>query len=54
MNLTLGREFPNKWGFALFGVPNLFNRQPSYSLGPLRDMEFPTKQRFMFRVGLYF
>jgi len=54
MNLTLGREFPNKWGFALFEVQNLFNRQPFYSLEPRRDIEFPTNRRFLFRLGLYF
>ncbi len=54
MNLTLGREFPNKWGFALFEVQNLFNRQPFYSLEPRRDIEFPTGRRFLFRLGLYF
>jgi len=54
MNLTLGREFPNKWGFALFEIQNLFNRQPFYSLEPRRDIEFPTNRRFLFRLGLYF
>jgi tetratricopeptide (TPR) repeat protein len=54
MNLTLGREFPNKRGFALFEVQNLFNRRPFYSLEPARDLEFSNQRRFLFRLGLYF
>jgi len=54
VNLTLGREFPNKRGFALFEVQNLFNRQPFYSLEPFRDLEFSNQRRFLFRLGLYF
>jgi tetratricopeptide (TPR) repeat protein len=54
MNLTLGREFPNKRGFALFEVQNLFNRQSFYSVEPLRTLEFSTNRRFLFRLGLYF
>ncbi|MBM4294471.1 MAG: tetratricopeptide repeat protein [Deltaproteobacteria bacterium] len=54
MNLTLGREFPDKRGFALFEVQNLFNRTPFYSLEPRRDPEFPSQRRFMFRLGFYF
>jgi len=53
MNLTLGREFPNKRGFALFEVQNLFNRKPFYSVEPLRSLEFSTDRRFLFRIGLY-
>jgi hypothetical protein len=53
MNLTLGREFPNKRGFALFEVQNLFNRKPFYSVEPLRSLEFSTDRRFLFRLGLY-
>lgn len=54
MNMTLGREFPNKRGFALFEVQNLFNRRPFYSLEPARDLEFSNQRRFLFRLGLYF
>ena len=54
LNLTLGREFPNKRGFALFEFQNLFNRRPFYSLEPLRDLEFSNQRRFLFRLGLYF
>jgi tetratricopeptide (TPR) repeat protein len=54
MNLTLGREFPNKWGFALFEVQNLFNRQIFYSVEPRRSLEFSNDRRFLFRLGLYF
>jgi hypothetical protein len=54
MNLTLGREFPNKRGFALFEIQNLFNRQVFYSLEPFRDLEFSYQRRFLFRLGLYF
>ncbi len=54
MNLTLGREFPNKRGFALFEMQNLFNRRPFYSLEPARDLEFSNQRRFLFRLGLYF
>lgn len=54
MNLTLGREFPNKWGFALFEVQNLFNRQIFYSLEPRRTIEFSNQRRFLFRLALYF
>jgi tetratricopeptide (TPR) repeat protein len=54
MNLTFGREFPNKRGFALFEVQNLFNRQVFYSLEPFRDLEFSNQRRFLFRLGLYF
>jgi hypothetical protein len=54
VNLTLGREFPNKRGFALFELQNLFNRRPFYSLEPLRDLEFSNQRRFLFRLGLYF
>ncbi|OGR25279.1 MAG: hypothetical protein A2139_01195 [Desulfobacca sp. RBG_16_60_12] len=53
-NMTLGREFPNKRGFALFEMQNLFNHRPFYSLEPLRDLEFTNQRRFLFRVGLYF
>ena len=28
LNLALGREFPNKRGFALLECQNLFNRRP--------------------------
>jgi tetratricopeptide (TPR) repeat protein len=52
-NLTLGREFPNKRGFALFELQNLFNRRPFYSLEPFRDLEFSNQRRFLFRLGLY-
>jgi hypothetical protein len=54
LNLTLGREFPNKRGFALFEIDNLFNRTPFYSLEPNRILEFSTNRRFIFRLGLYF
>ncbi len=54
VNLTLGREFPNKRGFALFQIQNLFNRTPFYSLEPNRAIEFSTDRRFIFRLGLYF
>jgi tetratricopeptide (TPR) repeat protein len=54
VNLTLGREFPDKRGFALFEVQNLFNRSPFYSLEPNRDREFPTNRRFLVRLGFYF
>jgi tetratricopeptide (TPR) repeat protein len=54
VNLTLGREFPNKRGFALFQIQNLFNRTPFYSLEPNRAIEFSTNRRFLFRLGFYF
>ena len=54
LNLTLGREFPNKRGFALLEFQNLCNRRPYYSLEPARDLEFSTQRRFLFRLGLYF
>lgn len=54
LNLTLGREFPHKRGFALFEIQNLFNRRPFYSLEPARDLEFSNQRRFLFRLGLYF
>lgn len=54
LNLTLGREFPQKRGFALVEFQNLFNRKPFYSLEPYRDLEFVNQRRFMFRLGLYF
>ena len=53
-NLSLGREFPNKRGFALLEFQNLFNRRPFYSLEPARDLEFSNQRRFLFRLGLYF
>jgi tetratricopeptide (TPR) repeat protein len=54
LNLSLGREFPNKRGFALFEIQNLFNRQPFYSLEPARSLEFSTQRRFLFRLAFYF
>jgi tetratricopeptide (TPR) repeat protein len=54
VNLTLGREFPNKRGFATFEIQNLFNRRPFYSLEPARDLEFSNQRRYLFRLGLYF
>jgi tetratricopeptide (TPR) repeat protein len=54
LNLTLGREFPNKRGFALLEFQNLFNRRSFYSLEPARDLEFSNQRRFLFRLGLYF
>ncbi len=54
MNLSLGREFPNKRGLALFEIQNLFNRQPFYSLEPARIAEFATERRFLFRLAFYF
>ena len=54
LNLTLGREFPNKRGFALLEFQNLFNRRPFYSLEPARDLEFSNQRRFLFRLGFYF
>jgi outer membrane receptor protein involved in Fe transport len=54
LNLILGREFPNKRGFALIEFQNLFNRHPFYSLEPARDLEFSNQRRFLFRLGLYF
>lgn len=54
MNLTLGREFPNKRGFALFEIQNLFNRRPFYLLEPDRDLEFSNQRRYLFRLGFYF
>jgi tetratricopeptide (TPR) repeat protein len=54
MDMALGREFPNKRGLALFEIQNLFNRQPFYSLEPVRSLEFPTQRRFVFRLALYF
>ncbi|MFP3867623.1 MAG: hypothetical protein ACLFUU_05610, partial [Desulfobacteraceae bacterium] len=54
LNLSLGREFPHKRGFALFEVQNLFNRQPFYSIEPRRDLEFASSRRFLFRLGFYF
>lgn len=53
-NLTLGREFPHKRGFALLEFQNLFNRRTYYSLEPVRDPEFSSHRRFLFRLGLYF
>jgi hypothetical protein len=54
LNLTLGREFPNKRGFALFEFQNLLNRRPFYAVEPDRDLEFSNQRRFLFRLGLYF
>jgi tetratricopeptide (TPR) repeat protein len=54
LNLTLGREFPGKRGFALFEIDNVFNHRPFYSLEPFRDLEFSNQRRFLFRIGLYF
>ena len=54
VNLTMGREFPNKRGFALLEFQNLFNRRPFYSLEPYRDLEFANQRRFLFRLGFYF
>jgi hypothetical protein len=54
LNLTLGRDFPDKRGFALFEIQNLFNRRPFYCLEPLRDLEFSNQRRYFFRLGLYF
>ena len=54
LNLTLGRDFPNKRGFALFEFQNLFNHRPFYSIEPFRDLEFSNQRRFLFRLGLYF
>ena len=54
LNLTLGREFPNKRGFALLEFQNLFNRRPFYSLEPNRNLEFANQRRFLFRLGFYF
>ena len=54
LNLTLGRDFPNKRGFALFEFQNLFNRRSFYTVEPDRDLEFSNQRRFLFRLGLYF
>ncbi len=54
LNLTLGRDFPNKRGFALFEFQNLLNRRPFYTVEPNRDLEFSNQRRFLFRLGLYF
>ena len=54
LNLTLGREFPNKRGFALLEFQNLFNRRPFYSVEPVRTLEFANQRRFLFRLGFYF
>lgn len=54
VNLTLGREFPRKRGFALVEVQNLFNRRPFFALEPYRDLELANQRRFLVRVGLYF
>ena len=54
LNLTLGREFPNKRGFALLEFQNLFNRRPFYSLEPNRNLEFANQRRILFRLGFYF
>lgn len=54
VNLTLGREFPNKQGFALVEIQNLFNRRPFYSLEPSRDLDFANQRRFLCRLGFYF
>jgi hypothetical protein len=54
LNLTLGREFPGKRGFALLEFQNLLNRRPFYTLEPGRDLEFSNQRRFLFRLGLYF
>jgi tetratricopeptide (TPR) repeat protein len=54
LNLTMGREFPNKSGFALVEIQNLFNRRPFYSLEPARDLEFSNQRRFLFRIAFYF
>ncbi len=54
LNLTLGREFPQKRGFALVEVQNVFNRRPFYALEPYRDLEFANQRRFLVRVGLFF
>jgi tetratricopeptide (TPR) repeat protein len=54
LNLTFGRDFPDKRGFALFEFQNLFNHRPFYSIEPFRDLEFSNQRRFLFRLGLYF
>ncbi len=54
LNLTFGRDFPNKRGFALFEIQNLLNRRPFYTVEPDRDLEFSNNRRFLFRLGLYF
>jgi tetratricopeptide (TPR) repeat protein len=54
VNLSIGREFPNKRGVALFEVQNLFNRHFFQALEPRRDPDlFPARQ-FLFRLALYF
>jgi hypothetical protein len=54
MNLSLGREFPNKRGLVLFEIQNLFNRQPFFAMEPSRDLEFVSERRFLLRLALYF
>ena len=54
MNLSLGRELPNKRGLVLFEIQNLFNRQTFFAMEPSRDLEFVTERRFLFKLALYF
>ncbi len=54
VNLSVGREFPNKRGLALFEVQNLFNRRFFQALEPRRDPEVFPARRFLFRLAFYF
>jgi tetratricopeptide (TPR) repeat protein len=54
VNLGLGKEFPQKRGFATLQVDNLFNRHFYYALEPLQDPDFAPARRILFKLGLYF
>jgi hypothetical protein len=54
VNLALGKQFPQKRGFATLQVDNLFNRHFYYALEPLQDPDFAPARRILFKLGLYF
>ena len=54
VDITFGKYFENKRGFASLELSNIFNQHFFYQTEPVALWNFYPDRRIMFRVGLYF
>ncbi len=54
VNITVGKYFANKRGFASLAITNLLNQHFFYEIEPDALLSFSPDREVIFRVGLYF
>jgi len=54
INITVGKYFADKRGFASLAITNLLNQHFFYEIEPDAFLNFSPDREVIFRVGLYF